>query len=95
MIEKPKRTKNKKNLSFIKSLPCFVCGARPSDADHVKSQGAGGGDDLSNLQALCRGHHTERHTIGIKTFLARYRERLNDARDKYDLPDLDLKSILD
>ena len=95
MIEKPKRTKNKKNLSFIKSLPCFICGARPSDADHFQTVGAGGTDDLSNLNALCRKHHSLRHSEGIKSFYNKYREAISDSRDKYDLPDLDLKSILD
>lgn len=95
MINKPVRTKNKKNLSLVKSLSCFVCGSKPVDVDHIRTQGAGGGDDLSNLQALCREHHTEKHSRGIKTFMSQYSQRLSDARDKYDLPPVDLKWLLD
>jgi hypothetical protein len=44
---------------------------------------------------LCREHHSERHAVGIKTFYLRYRERINDCREKYELPPLDLNFILD
>lgn len=94
-IDKLLRFKSKANLSLIRSLPCFVCEERPCDPDHFKSRGAGGGDELSNLNALCRRHHCERHNLGIKTFWNLYHLKIQEARDKHDLPRLDLKGILD
>lgn len=41
------------------------------DPDHVTSRGARG-KDHANVVPLCRGHHDERHTIGIRTFEKRY-----------------------
>lgn len=64
---------SKKNLELVRQMPCKACGKPPpNDPDHIKTRGAGGTDDLSNLQALCRIHHIERHTIGIKTFQKKY-----------------------
>lgn len=85
-LEKTKRFVSKKNLAMIRALPCFVCGGRPCDADHLSSRGAGGGDELANLQALCRLHHIERHQIGIKSFVTRYRTILTEIREKHELP---------
>lgn len=94
-LTKNKRTKSKKNLRFIKSLPCFICGATPADPDHFRSRGAGGGDDLSNLNALCRTDHIKRHAMGIKTFWSKYSVVILANREKYELPPLDLGPILD
>jgi len=55
---------------WIRSLPCLVCGARPCDAAHVKSRGAGG--TSADLVPLCHAHHMEQHAIGVCTFEARY-----------------------
>lgn len=93
MLPKAKRTQSKKNLSVIKSLPCFVCDRRPTDADHIKSKGAGGGDDLNNLNALCRQHHVERHSIGLKQFLNRYSTIISISREKYDIPPMKIDFI--
>lgn len=57
-------------INFIRTQPCVICGALPVDADHIKTRGAGGGDD--QVWPLCRLHHTERHSMGIKTFQSRY-----------------------
>jgi len=86
VLPKPKRTKSKKNLELIKSFPCFICGDKPCDPDHIKSRGAGGGDDLSNLNAICRKHHIERHSIGLKQFLNKYHTIISLSREKYDIP---------
>jgi 5-methylcytosine-specific restriction endonuclease McrA len=58
-------------VAWIAERGCLVCGRVPADAAHVKSRGAGGGWDR-NLVGLCRTHHTEQHTIGIKTFQTKY-----------------------
>ncbi len=61
------------NVMFVRTLSCLVCGTRPVDVDHIVTRGARGGDDLSNLQPLCREHHTERHSMGIKSFVDKYK----------------------
>ena len=33
------------------------CGEAATDVDHIVNHAAGGGDELSNLQALCTFHH--------------------------------------
>lgn len=54
-------------------LPCEVCQKpSPSDACHIRSRGAGGGDELFNLMSLCRREHQEQHSIGIKSFVKKY-----------------------
>jgi len=53
-------------------MPCVICGARPSDPDHIRSKGSGGHDEPSNLAPLCRWHHTERHYVGVATLAHRY-----------------------
>lgn len=43
----------------------------PHQVAHVKSRGAGG-PDFGNVVSLCLAHHYEEHTIGRKSFEARY-----------------------
>lgn len=56
---------------------CAVCG-RPCDLHHVDSVGANGGNrekiNHLGLQCLplCRGHHTELHSTGNKSFMDKY-----------------------
>lgn len=57
---------------ILRNQPCEVCGRYPSEPDHIRTRGAGGGHERKNLQALCRKHHTERHTMGLKSFVAKY-----------------------
>lgn len=42
-----------------------------SEPAHVKSRGAGG-RALGNLLSLCHDHHSEQHSLGIKSFAAKY-----------------------
>lgn len=67
-------------LDYIRSLPCCICG-RIAEAAHVRSRGAGGTD--YQTVPLCHGHHMEQHTIGIKTFQARYAIDLQAAAAFY------------
>jgi 5-methylcytosine-specific restriction endonuclease McrA len=91
MVKKPEVYKSRKNLNYIKRFPCFVCGATPVDADHFKTKGAGGGDNLGNLNALCRSCHIERHSIGIRQFWERYHSVITEARKRHGLPILKVK----
>jgi hypothetical protein len=46
---------------WIASLPCIVCGRRPSEPHHVRARGMGGKRppefDAANLVPLCSDHH--------------------------------------
>lgn len=72
MFPKSKRKSDKKFLATFKHMACLVCGKRPSDPDHIRTKGSGGGDSPGNVWPLCRPHHSERHRIGIKSFLDKY-----------------------
>lgn len=53
---------------------CSICG-RPADCHHIDAIGLGGNREKANhlgrrAIALCRGHHSEAHTKGVKTFFA-------------------------
>ena len=76
---KPARIVNEALLETIRRLPCLACGVfEPqqyrqaiaddwdckSDAHHVRTRGAGGGDTWDNLMALCRPHHQLWHRVG-------------------------------
>lgn len=52
-------------------LPCAVPGcSQPSEPAHVRSRGAGGKDrDVANL---CSKHHRLQHSMGIKSFEAKF-----------------------
>jgi hypothetical protein len=64
---------DKDNVRVIRSCRCLACGANPpNDADHLKTRGAGGGDELTNLIPLCRCHHAQRHRIGLRNFVRKW-----------------------
>ena len=79
---KPSRTKNRKLLNEIKKRSCIICGKHPSDADHIRSKGAGGSDVESNLWPLCRTHHREKHDIGLRRFATRYPIAFSELRSR-------------
>lgn len=63
MSPKPSRKRDDDALAAVRGQPCLIC-ARPSDPCHVRSRGAGGGDESWNLMRLCRRHHNEQHAHG-------------------------------
>ena len=66
MLEKPKRYVSEENLQLIRDRPCSVCyDPPPSDPEHIKTKGSGGGDELFNLVSLCRLDHIKVHKIGL------------------------------
>lgn len=68
-----KQIKDPELIEMVKARPCAACGKHgPSDPDHIRTRGAGGDDLYHNVWPLCRKHHTERHKIGLTTFVARY-----------------------
>ena len=59
---------------LIRALPCIIaeCNAWSwtIQASHVKSRGAGG--KAKDLVPMCPDHHSEMHTLGIRTFESNY-----------------------
>lgn len=78
-------------LSFIREMRCGVCfdSMVGTDAHHLKSVGMGNNrkkmtdqDHINHgVVALCRPHHQEYHTIGIKAFEKMY--HVNLWKDAY------------
>lgn len=62
------RKKNRKLLDEVKTKPCLVCGDPNTDPCHIKSVGAGGSDEESNVLPMCRKHHSESHSLGWHKF---------------------------
>lgn len=71
--------KSAANLSLCRMHKCIICielglnQMYPTEADHITTRGAGGGDEQSNIWPLCSAHHRERHQIGIRTFIKKYK----------------------
>lgn len=69
-------------LKFVRSHPCLVCCETQVDADHLQARGFGGVSKRKGTHTgtlidfsvvpLCRLHHTERHSIGAKSFQNKY-----------------------
>lgn len=55
-------------------MKCVVCGAPGVDLHHIKTRGAGGGDEEFNLMPLCHKSHVEVHNIGLLSFSKKYPE---------------------
>lgn len=69
------------NYFFYKCLKfrkCCVCGKDNADIAHVETVGMGRDRRKINhedfrFMCLCREHHTEQHSIGIDTFINKYK----------------------
>lgn len=61
-------------LKGFRRQKCFVgnCKVRFCDAHHIRTRGAGGGDEPDNVIPLCRQHHIEVHSQGAKSFAQKY-----------------------
>ena len=50
--------------AFIKANPyCAVCGAPTEEVDHIIPRAVGGSNDWSNLQPLCKIHHSQKTAL--------------------------------
>lgn len=72
VLQKPKRKGDPKVLEMVRNQRCSACGSWPSDAHHVTTKGAGGGDTGDNVMPLCRTHHTEWHQSGPGKMISKY-----------------------
>ncbi len=51
----------KLRLMYLRANPlCVVCGDAANEVDHIRPRARGGGDDWSNLQALCKPCHSRK-----------------------------------
>lgn len=57
-------------LDWIKEQRCVVCNDTPCDPAHTTTVGANGSD--YDAIPLCRLHHSEQHSRGVKTFAELY-----------------------
>lgn len=76
MLSIKKRIKDPAVLKAVRQLYC-VCHLEgdcqgATEAHHIVTRGAGGDDSHDNVAPLCRKHHAEWHTIGIKSFVLKY-----------------------
>lgn len=47
--------------AFLKKFPaCVVCGEEATEVDHITPLGEGGSNEWSNLQPMCKSHHSEK-----------------------------------
>jgi hypothetical protein len=77
---------------WIASLPCMICGRRPSEPHHVKARGMGGKRpddfDVANLTPLCADHHRlapEAVERGRERFEERFNVDLTEEAEKYEI----------
>lgn len=71
LIPKEGRTRSRKHLDWLKTLPCLICGSSPCDPAHVpKEQRGSMGMKVSDDQTvpLCRNCHSYQHNVGHKSF---------------------------
>lgn len=74
MFPKSKRKTDRAYLDYIKTLPCVICGRRPTDPSHIRTRKSGGSDLPHNVFPKCRKHHVEFGQIGNTRFLEKYPE---------------------
>jgi hypothetical protein len=55
-------------MDFNHNQPCIACKRQPVDPHHIRSRGAGGGDEEFNVLAVCRCCHAYIHACGMKEF---------------------------
>lgn len=53
-------------------LRCWIC-LKPGENHHIRTRGAGGGNEPTNVIPLCREHHTEIHKKGVRTMTQIYK----------------------
>lgn len=65
--------------AWVRGLGCSVpsCGSADVELAHARSRGAGG--DWTMIAPLCHAHHQLAHTIGQRTFEARFGFELLDV----------------
>ena len=67
---KPVTERDPELVKWVRGQECLVphCGL-PGESCHVRTRNHG---DRANVVPLCRTHHQEQHTRGVRTFERRY-----------------------
>jgi hypothetical protein len=66
-LSEPRRYRDRGHLKFVSTLPCLLCGRRPSDPHHLRfAQAKALGRRVSDefTVPLCRLHHRALHNRG-------------------------------
>jgi hypothetical protein len=53
---------------FVRSLPCVMCGAVPSENAHIETGGMGRKADYTKIVPLCKSGHDAFHVYGRDYF---------------------------
>lgn len=62
---------DKEHLQEVRSrMTCLICGGDSPDAHHLESRGSLGSD--YSVVPLCRRHHAEFHSMGLRSFNDKY-----------------------
>lgn len=84
-FQKSKRKNNKDYIRWIHGWPCVVCSRWPVQAHHVRTRGAGGGDE--QCVPLCADHHVAGgqsiHRLGVVTFGVKWGVDLSEIADGF------------
>jgi 5-methylcytosine-specific restriction endonuclease McrA len=57
----------------MKTMPCHVCDAKPPNfIDYLRPRSNGGGDEMTNVWALCGNCRRMRKQMGLKAFAERF-----------------------
>lgn len=76
------RGRNPEYLAYVRTFPCAICLAHGlkqetrTQACHIKSRGAGGGD-VANVWPGCEAHHLEQHLRGYSHMVKKYQVHLD------------------
>jgi hypothetical protein len=62
---------------WLDHIGCETCGASSEPPHHIRTRGAGGSDNASNLLALCVKHHRQIHDIGDERFGTKHPSLIN------------------
>lgn len=57
---------------WAEHMGCEACGAMADAPHHIRTRGAGGGEEKGNLMSLCAEHHRQIHTKGQSWFCEKY-----------------------
>lgn len=81
-------------LKRVREMTCVACDSMwgryqryPTEAHHVTTRGAGGGDREDNVMPLCTFHHREWHKSGPGSMVRKYQTVL-DWLEKWDRRDV-------
>jgi len=70
-----------KRARFLRFHPKCACGARASEVDHIVAKRKGGGDDWSNLRAMCKPCHS-RKTAAVDGSFGRKNRSTDRSEDR-------------